>query len=163
MQEIWKPVVGYEEYYQISNKGRLKRIAFYHTNWKKEKQLLKRNKILKTSNEKGYEKIKLVADNKKRIAYIHRLVAEAFIPNPMNYKEVNHIDNNPSNNNVENLEWCDRKYNLQYMVKHQEQVRDRHERRIEALEMILYLAKTKPFVDSEQIKEIITEDLVGDY
>lgn len=61
----------------------------------------------------GYENIKLSKDNKTYHKLIHRMVAEAFIPNPNNLPEVNHKDNNPKNNCVENLEWCDRKYNLE--------------------------------------------------
>ena len=61
----------------------------------------------------GYENIKLSKDGKTFHKLIHRLVAEAFLDNPDNLLEVNHKDNNPKNNVVENLEWCDRKYNLE--------------------------------------------------
>ena len=71
-------------------------------------------KVLKTWYQaSGYENIKLCKNNKTEHFLIHRLVAEAFIPNPNNYPEVNHIDGNPKNNYVSNLEWCDRKYNLE--------------------------------------------------
>ena len=56
----------------------------------------------------------LYKDGKKKRYLVHRLVAIAFIPNPNNYKEVNHKDENPSNNNVKNLEWCTREYNNNY-------------------------------------------------
>lgn len=61
----------------------------------------------------GYENIKLSKDGQTYHCLIHRLVAEAFIPNPNCYPEINHIDGNPKNNHVSNLEWCDRKYNLE--------------------------------------------------
>ena len=61
----------------------------------------------------GYENIKLCKNNTTTHKLIHRLVAEAFIPNPDNLPEVNHIDRNPKNNNVNNLEWCDRRTNLE--------------------------------------------------
>lgn len=61
----------------------------------------------------GYENIKLSKNNQTYHCLVHRLVAEAFIPNPNNYLEINHIDGNPKNNHVSNLEWSDRKYNLE--------------------------------------------------
>ena len=73
----------------------------------------KEPRIMKTWYQaSGYENIKLCKNNRTYHFLIHRLVAEAFIPNPNNYKEVNHIDKNPQNNKLENLEWCDRVYNL---------------------------------------------------
>lgn len=60
-----------------------------------------------------YENIVISEDGIRKHCAIHRLVAEAFIPNVNNYNEINHIDNNPHNNKVENLEWCTRKYNLE--------------------------------------------------
>ena len=149
MQEIWKDINGYEGIYQISNLGNVKNI--------------KTNKLLKYTIDRNYNKLNLSKNNKRKIKYIHRLVAEAFVPNPNNYKEVNHKDNDPSNNNVDNLEWCDRKYNLDYMIKHQNEIKDRHERRIEALEMISYLASKQKEVKSDLLLDIISEDLLGDY
>ena len=149
MQEIWKDINGYEGIYQISNLGNVKNI--------------KTNKLLKYTIDRNYNKLNLSKNNKRKIKYIHRLVAEAFVPNPNNYKEVNHKDNDPSNNNVDNLEWCDRKYNLDYMIKHQNEIKDRHERRIEALEMISYLASKQKEVKSYLLLDIISEDLLGDY
>ena len=65
-------------------------------------------------NKKGYLTI-ILCDNTKRIGkYVHHLVGECYIPNPHNYTEINHIDENPLNNCVDNLEWCSRKYNVEY-------------------------------------------------
>lgn len=96
--EVWKNVVGYEDFYQISNYGRIRN---------------KNGHILKPSNTGGYCHISLRYGRKKEVL-IHRLVAEAFIPNPFNYKYVNHKDENKLNNNFENLEWCTAKYNATY-------------------------------------------------
>ena len=147
MQEIWKPVVGFEEYFKISNLGRLKR----------------KDRILKATNDRGYLKIKLSVNGKRYLRYIHRLVAEAFIPNPNNYKEVNHKDSNPENNRVDNLEWCDRRYNLDYMIKHQNDIKDRHERRIETLESIFYGIELGYINNINQVKELIEESLLNEY
>ena len=97
MQEVWKDIKGYEGLYQISNTGKVKG--------------LKRNKVLKPILQRsGYYYVDL--QRKRRL--VHRLVAEAFIDNPDNLPEVNHKDENKLNNSVENLEWCDSKYNANY-------------------------------------------------
>lgn len=105
MEEIWKDVIGYEGFYEVSNLGNIRSV----TRIKKGKTL----KPLKRSH--GYLAIQLWGKGGNSRGFktfsIHRLVAEAFIPNPNNYLEVNHIDEDKTNNKVENLEWCDRVYN----------------------------------------------------
>jgi len=96
--EIWKPI-PFEECYFISNMGRVK-----SHKWNKEVL------VKYSQSEKGYLQVNL---NRKTYR-VHRLVAMVFIPNPNNYAEVNHKDENKQNNNVENLEWCDRQYNMDY-------------------------------------------------
>lgn len=100
MTEIWRDIKNFEGKYQVSNKGFIKSFV------RKQTRILKSRK-----NKKGYCRVSLGKCNDR---LIHRLVAETFIPNPLNFKEVNHIDENPSNNTVENLEWCSHKYNLNY-------------------------------------------------
>ena len=163
MQEIWKPIKGFEELYQISNLGRAKRIGFYKKTNNGKIVYIKNEKMLKPTNYKKYMRLNLCNKSKRTPKYIHRLVAEAFIPNPYCYSEINHKDNDPSNNYVDNLEWCDRGYNIAYMIKHQSQILERHEKRIETLETLLYLANTNDTVDSSTIKELITKELVGDF
>ncbi len=76
---------------------------------------LKRKKMLKPwENDKGYLVVGLYDNVGMKNLKVHRLVAEAFIPNPNNYPQINHKDENKENNNVENLEWCDSKYNINY-------------------------------------------------
>lgn len=101
MKEIWKDISGYESIYQVSNLGRVKRIVFKNGTTEKLKE-----KVLKPSdNGKGYKIVGLCKNGKIKNHYIHRLVAEAFIPNPNNYEEVNHKDFNKDNNIIDNLEW----------------------------------------------------------
>lgn len=102
--EIWKDIKGYEGLYQVSNLGRVKN--------------LKTNYLLKENTSFGlYKMVALCVRYKKRLFSIHRLVAQAFIPNPLNKKEVNHLDGNKYNNNVSNLEWATRKENAQHAIK----------------------------------------------
>lgn len=117
MEEIWKNIKDYEGLYQVSNWGRvksLKRLVKSHNKWG-ECYITINEKILKTfDNNLGYLFIRLSKNNKIKNYYIHKLVAEHFIPNPNNLPEVNHKDECKSNNIYTNLEWCDRKYNVNY-------------------------------------------------
>ena len=109
MDEIWKPVDGYGGRYEVSSFGRIRSFA----------QDRKKGKIKEGHpTHKGYRQI-LLYDGKgnKRWYPIHRLVAGAFIPNPDNLEQVNHMDEDKTNNHVENLEWCDNDYNCHYGTK----------------------------------------------
>ena len=96
-----KPIIGYENLYKINNYG--------------EVLSLRSNKILKPNNNGiGYFIIQLCKNGKRKNYLIHRLVAEHFLDNPNNLPEVNHKDEDKSNNFVNNLEWCKHKYNMNY-------------------------------------------------
>lgn len=101
--EIWKEIDGYDGFYEISNFGRCK------THRAKEARLLK---PVKCTN--GYLEYQLSKNGKRKCHLVHRLVAQAFIPNPENKKEVNHIDECITNNIVSNLEWVTPKENCNY-------------------------------------------------
>ena len=101
--EIWKDIKGYEGSYQVSNLGRVKSLKY------------QKNRILKTilHNNNYYFVTLCNKDNCKNYS-VHRLVAQAFIPNPNNYPVVNHKDEDKSNNKADNLEWCTIEYNNNY-------------------------------------------------
>ena len=108
MMEIWKDIEGYEGLYQISNKGRVKSLK-----WGKER-------ILKPGwNTGGYLKVYLFKNTEAQDRLVHRLVAEAFIPNPYNKPQVNHKDENKKNNCVENLEWITCMDNCNYGTRNE--------------------------------------------
>lgn len=106
MEEIWLPIVGYEGLYEVSNMGRVKSLG----NDRDRKE-----KILKPGNNgHGYLLVRLCKNRKGKWFLVHRLVAEAFIPNPDNLPCINHKDECKTNNQVSNLEWCTHKYNVHY-------------------------------------------------
>ena len=105
-QEIWKDIAGYEGKYMVSSLGRVKSLNYRHTG---REQMLEPGK-----NSRGYLTVALCKNGKQKTRCVHRLVAQAFIPNPGNLPDVNHKDENKENNRVYNLEWCDRKYNINY-------------------------------------------------
>lgn len=111
--EIWKDVEEYKGLYQVSNRGRVKRLAQPKNPFRRDERILKSH-----IHTKGYEKVSFVRNGTQKIFYVHRLVAQAFIPNPNNYPQVNHKDENKLNNNVENLEWCTNRYNCNYGNQH---------------------------------------------
>lgn len=108
--EEWRDIEGYEGLYQISNLGRVKSLERIDGNNHPVKE-----KIIKPYKTiGGYIQICLWKNGKVKHFQIHRLVAQAFIPNPNNLPECNHKDENPLNNCADNIEWCDHKYNINY-------------------------------------------------
>lgn len=101
MNEEWKDVKGYEGRYKVSSFGNV--YSYY----------VDRNLSI-AANKTGYKYVVLKKDGKQKHMQVHRLVAEAFIPNPKNLPIINHKDINVSNNHVDNLEWCDYHYNNTY-------------------------------------------------
>lgn len=104
--EEWKDIIGYEGKYQVSNLGRIKSLNYNNTG---EEGILDGD-----TNKRGYKVVNLSKNGKGRTFLLHRLVAIAFIPNPNNLPEVNHINEDKNNNCVDNLEWCTSEYNANY-------------------------------------------------
>lgn len=104
-KEEWKDLLGAEGIYKISNTGRILSLNYGRKGFSKE---------LQTHLHDGYFYITLKIKGRRRRVGVHRLVAETFLPNPQNLPFVNHKDENPQNNNVDNLEWCTHQYNITY-------------------------------------------------
>ena len=110
LNEIWKPVRGYEGLYEVSNLGRVKSLS------RITGSIVRKDRIMAIGKggNNNYQIVQLTIDGNRKTYLIHRLVAEAFIQNPDNLPQVNHKDENPTNNCVDNLEWCTAKYNANF-------------------------------------------------
>ena len=118
MEEIWRPVKGYEGRYEVSSLGRLRSLdrEIVTNNQHRSFRTIKAGRIMIPKiNHGGYLRIGLTDENcKQRYFAIHRLVAEAFLPNPEGLPQVNHKNEDKADNRVENLEWCTNMYNIHY-------------------------------------------------
>ena len=126
--EIWKDIKGFEGRYQVSNIGRVRSLdmTWLTYNWKCEGlvECKRKGKILKPKmKQNGYYSVCLRCNNQKYHYLLHRIVAEAFIPNPENLPCINHKDEDKLNNKVGNLEWCTHKYNSNYGTR-KDRIRD---------------------------------------
>ena len=111
-QEVWKPVVGLEGLYEVSNKGRVRSVDRDIIRSDGRVQHKKGVVLKQFITNKGYPYVMVNKGYKQHLKTVHRLVAQAFIPNPSNYPVVNHKDENKTNNCVENLEWCTQSHNM---------------------------------------------------
>lgn len=143
MKEIWKDIVNYEGYYQVSNLGKVKSLEreiymFNKGNFKSKEKIL-----LSHTTSKGYLRISLLKDKICRKNLVHRLVAQAFIENNnLKLNQVNHIDGNKKNNEVHNLEWCNNSQNVKHSYS-------------------IGLQKAKYGSDNQNSKKVAKYDAVG--
>ena len=103
--EIWKPVVGYEGIYEVSSLGRVKKTAYIMYSIR-NKASPRAERILKQKYFKGYKRVSLRKDGSNKTAFVHRLIAMAFIPNPERKPCIDHINTIRDDNRIENLRWC---------------------------------------------------------
>ena len=110
MEEIWKPVKNFEGYYEVSSWGRVRSVDRYVVN-NKGLRLINSQIIKQTKQKNGYLYVGLHKKQKQKLIRVHRLVAEAFLPNPENLPEIHHKSEVKTENNVENLQWVSSKQN----------------------------------------------------
>jgi hypothetical protein len=138
--EIWKPIKDYEGLYEVSNYGRVRSVDRYieaQCALSKSSQpvrYFRKGRILKVHliGKTGYLGVMLSKGDVAKNFRVHRLVAEAFIPNPLNLQEVNHIDEDKINDLANNLEWCTRKQNENHGTKIERAARNRDRKPVEA-------------------------------
>ena len=141
MEEVWKDIEGYEGIYQVSNLGRVRSLdrlvpaACALSKGNKVVNYLRKGVIKKQhiAGKSGYQYVGLSIGDKPKYYSVHRLVAKAFIPNPDNLPEVNHIDEDHLNNQADNLEWVTHIQNEHHGTKIERAARTRDRRPVEAL------------------------------
>lgn len=116
MQEIWKPIAGYESAYEISSLGRVRSLDRF-VRGRGQSMKFKPGVIRAIGvKREGYHFVNLCSRSRAKPHYIHRLVAAAFIDNPGNLPQVNHLDGDKANNQIENLEWCTGSDNCRHAI-----------------------------------------------
>lgn len=133
--EQWMPVKGYEGLYEVSNFGRLRSLSRDVVNRWGGITHIEERILLQSTTVYGYKQVNLSNEGKSKSLKVHRLVAEAFIPNPNNLPCINHKDEIKTNNNVGNLEWCTWEYNAMYGTRAERCVQTQRENRGKSVDM----------------------------
>lgn len=143
---IWKSIKGFNGKYWVSDEGEVRsidRLVEQENRFGSYKRLIKGQKLQPKKQNRGYLMVGLSQEGKVKSCLVHQLVAQAFIPNPDNLPEINHISEDKTDNRVENLEFCDRKYNINYGT---------HTQRV-----------TQKLINGKTSKSIIQFDLNGNF
>ena len=117
MIEEWRSIEGYEGLYEVSNTGRVRSVDRYVVDSLGHRKFYKGKVLIPVKSNLGYLLVSLCCNGKHKMFLVHRLVAQVFIENPDNLPEVNHLDEDKTNNRVDNLEFCDRSYNINYGLR----------------------------------------------
>lgn len=153
MAETWKPIAGYEGYYEVSNLAQVRsvdRTIRVETSGRKYDRFLAGNIMRQGVHPAGYKMVSLTKNGKMKAFLVHRLVAKAFIPNPDELPMVNHKDENKTNNLPYNLEWCTNDYNINYGTA--------KERRVQKIIGVLHEQEHKDKISSSLKKYYETHD-----
>lgn len=123
MEEQWRTINGYEGYYEISSLGRVRSVSRVILLGNNRKHNLK-GRILKTRvNDRGYVYVGLSKEGKRKSLRVHRLVAEAFLKNPFNKPQINHINEIKTDNTISNLEWVTQEENMNHGTRKERMIR----------------------------------------
>lgn len=143
----WFDIKGYEGLYKINECGQILVLERTGVKIGKGTKTVPEHTKKVTRNKNGYFAVDLYKDTKRKRHYLHRLLAETFIPNPNNLPYINHKDENPSNNSLDNLEWCSSKYNNNYGTKN--------------LRMVATRRANGTYIMSDATKQKISDKLKG--
>ena len=153
--EIWKPVKGYEGLYEVSNMGNVRSLD-RHSMWGNRYCLFKGKPMKTFPNSYGYLKTNLYKNGQLKQYSVHRLVADAFIPNPNNLPCIDHINTIKTDNRVENLRWCTNKENSNNPLTREHINIKSHSK--EAKEKMLATRRKKQSHNCEMLVYYIDED-----
>lgn len=147
MEEVWKPIIGYEGIYEVSNMCRVRTLDHYVNNrWRNGPKHIHATIKRQSYHKDGRPFVVLSKNGVNKKFPVYRLMAMAFIPNPNNLPEINHKDENPANNSLDNLEWCDRNYNINYGTRTKKSTESKYK-------PILALKNNVPFFIFKSSKE----------
>ena len=159
MEEKWKPVVGYEELYEVSSLGRIRSLSRSIQGNKGEYVIPSR--ILKGHYCYGYRYVELRKGGEHKAYRVHRLVAEAFLPNPNKYPIINHKNEIRDDNRVDNLEWCTHKYNSNYgNIKSKQKLSSHRRPIIQLTKEGIFVAKYESISDASKATKIEHNNII---
>lgn len=144
--EVWRTIPGFDGLYEASTLGRIRSL-----NYRKEPSRIEVLKLCVTND--GYKRVNLYKHNKQKSYWVHILVAKTFLPNPFNLPQINHKDENPSNNAIFNLEWCTPKHNCNWGTRN---TRQGITQKANASNNKRYFATLQLTKDGELIKEWVS-------
>lgn len=156
--EVWKDIQGYEGLYQVSNMGRVRSLERKVKRWDGYRTVPAGMPKIQKSNS-GYFRVELWKDWKGKKYLIHRLVAQAFIPNPENLPQVNHLNEDKTDNRVENLEWCTAKYNSNYGTHNEKLSKAASKAILQYTQDNIFVAEYASLQDAERVTGVLKSNI----